>query len=122
MKQVVTKGIILARTDFGEADRIITVLTPEGKVRLMAKGVRRIKSKLAGGIELFSISYITYIPGKGDVSTLISTRLDTYFSTIVSDINRTMFGYDVLKLINRATEDLAGNEYFELLGVYFSGA
>jgi DNA repair protein RecO (recombination protein O) len=73
MQQLQTRGIILSRTDFGEADRILTVLTPQqGKLRLMAKGVRKIKSKLAGGIELFSVSDITYIRGKGELGTLIS--------------------------------------------------
>lgn len=67
MNQIVTKGIVLSRTEFGEADRIITVLTTDhGKIRLIAKGVRRIKSKSAGGIELFSVSDITYIPGRRD--------------------------------------------------------
>lgn len=48
--QQVTDAIILTRTDYGEADRIITLLTPgHGKLRLIAKGVRRIRSKLAGG-------------------------------------------------------------------------
>lgn len=116
MNQIVTEGIVLNRTNFGEADRILTVLTPDhGRVRLIAKGVRRVKSKLAGGIELFSISYITFIKGKSDIYTLISTRLKHYFSHIPTNIERTMFGYDVLKLINRTVEDSAGPEYFELL-------
>jgi len=39
----------LSRTDYGEADRILTVLTPDyGKLRLLAKGVRKVKSKLGG--------------------------------------------------------------------------
>jgi len=60
VKQFVTTGLVLSRTDFGEADRIITVLTPDhGKLRLMAKGVRRMKSKLAGGIDLFTVSDLT---------------------------------------------------------------
>lgn len=116
MNQIVSRGVILARTNFGEADRIITVLTPNhGKVRLMAKGVRRIKSKLAGGIELFSISDITFITGRGDIGTLISARLDKHYGHIVQDIDRTMYGYEMLKTINKATEDLPGNEYFELV-------
>ena len=116
MNQIVTQGIVLSRTNFGEADRIITMLTPEqGKVRLIAKGVRKIKSKLAGGIELFSISQITYIPGRGDIHTLVSTRLQKNFGNIVQDINRTMLGYELLKRINRATEDATEAEYFELL-------
>jgi len=116
LNQVVTKGIVLSRTEFGEADRIITVLTIDhGKIRLIAKGVRRIKSKSAGGIELFSVSDITYIPGRGEIGTLISARLIKHYSSIVHDIDRTMYGYEVLKNINKVTEDLAGEEYFNLL-------
>ncbi|MCA9330182.1 DNA repair protein RecO, partial [Candidatus Saccharibacteria bacterium] len=62
MKQIVTVGIVLARINYGEADRIVTILTPDhGKIRLLARGVRKIKSRLAGGIELFSINDLTYI-------------------------------------------------------------
>lgn len=116
MKRIVTKGIVLTRTDYGEADRILTMLTPDhGKVRLIAKGVRKVKSKLAGGIELFSISQITFIAGRSEIKTLVSSRLQTYFDNIVKDINRTMLGYDFIKVINRATEDGAEKDYFELL-------
>lgn len=116
MNQIVTKGIVLTRTDYGEADRIITMLTPDhGKVRVIAKGVRRVKSKLAGGIELFSISNITYIPGRKDISTLVSTRLLQHFGNIVKDIDRTMLGYELLKRLNRATEDDVDDDYFGLL-------
>jgi DNA repair protein RecO (recombination protein O) len=116
MKQVVTTGIVLARTDYGEADRIITLLTPDhGKLRLMAKGVRRIKSKLAGGIELFSVSEITFIPGRREIHTLVSSRLQTHYGQIVKDITRTMRTYDLLKRLNRVTEDATGPEYFDLL-------
>src|SRR3989344_3076847 len=111
----VTKGIVLSRTNFGEADRILTVLTPDfGKLRLMAKGVRKEASKLAGGIELFSISHITFIKGKIEINTLISTRLIIHFGNISKNIERTMFGYEALKVINRATEDSTGGEYFTL--------
>jgi DNA repair protein RecO len=116
MKQVVTRGIVLSRTNYGEADRIITVVTPDqGKLRLIAKGVRKPKSKLAGGIELFSVSDLTFIRGKGDIGTLISSRLDTHFGTIVKDIDRTMLGYDLIKQLNRATEDETESDYFYLL-------
>lgn len=116
MNQLNTKGIILARTDFGEADRILTLLTPDhGKLRLMAKGVRRVKSKLAGGIELFSVSDITFMKGRGDMGTLVSARLDKHFGNIIKNIERTMLGYDLIKQLNKATEDEPEPEYFELL-------
>jgi len=116
MRQFVTEAIILSRIEFGEADRIITLLTPDhGKLRLIAKGVRRVKSKLAGGIELFSISDITYVQGRGEIGTLISTRLVKHYGQIATDIDRTMLGYDLIKQLNKATEDHPGPEYFELL-------
>jgi DNA repair protein RecO (recombination protein O) len=122
MKQIVTTGIVLSRTDYGEADRILTFLTPDhGKVRAIAKGVRRQKSKLAGGIELLSVSNITYIPGRGEIGTLISTRLIKHYGSIVQDIDRTMQAYDFIKLVNKITEDPAGEEYFDLLKTGFAG-
>ena len=116
MKQIATQGIVLARINYGEADRIITVLTADqGKIRLLAKGVRKIKSKMAGGIELFSVNDLTYIAGKGDMGTLISSRVKTNFGAIIQDINRTMFAYEVLKQINKITEDSPEPEYFHAL-------
>ncbi len=116
MTQKVTVGIVLSRTNYGEADRILTVLTSDqGKVRLVAKGVRRIKSRLAGGIELFSINDITYIVGRGDLGTLVSARVFRNFGSIVKDVNRTMFTYDVLKVLNKLTEDSPEQEYFTVL-------
>jgi DNA repair protein RecO (recombination protein O) len=121
MNQIVTKGIVLSRTDYGEADRILTLLTPDqGKLRLMAKGVRRIKSKLAGGIELFSVTNITFVRGRGDIGTLVSTRLLHYYSHIVEDIDRTMLGYECIKQLNKATEDQPEPVYFELLEEAFA--
>ena len=120
MNQIVTEGIILSRTDYGEADRILTLLTPDhGKLRLMAKGVRRVKSKLAGGIELFSVSTITFVKGRGDISTLVSARLVKHYSHIVEDLDRTMLGYELIKQLNKATEDHPEPAYFTLLKEVF---
>ncbi|MGH7241239.1 MAG: DNA repair protein RecO, partial [Candidatus Saccharimonadales bacterium] len=109
-------AIILKRTDYGEADRILTVLTPDhGKLRLMAKGVRRVKSKLAGGIELFSVSHITYIPGRAEIGTLVSTRLDKHYGSIIKDIERVQLGYELIKQLDKTTEDEVEPIYFDLL-------
>lgn len=116
MNQIVTEGIILSRTDYGEADRILTLLTPDqGKLRLLAKGVRRVKSKLAGGIELFSVSTITFVRGRGEIGTLVSTRLVKHYGQIVQDLDRTMMGYELIKQLNKITEDEPEVEYFNLL-------
>jgi DNA repair protein RecO (recombination protein O) len=111
-----TRGIVLKRTNYGEADRIVTLLTPDyGKLRLMARGVRKPKAKLAGGIELFSVSDVSFIRGKGEIGTLISTRLAKHYGQIVNDIARVQTGYDLLKQLDQVTEDEPEDEYFELL-------
>jgi len=116
MNRVNTQAIVLSRTDYGEADRILTFLTPDqGKVSAIAKGVRKQKSKLAGGIELFSVSEISYIVGRRDISTLISTRLIKHYGRIVKDIDRTNVAYELIKTINKATEDKPEESYFNLL-------
>lgn len=116
MNQLVTTGIILSRTNYGEADRIIKLLTPDsGKISLLARGVRKPKSKMAGGIELFSVSSITYIRGRGELGTLVSTRLEKHYGTIVKQIERVQLGYDLIKMLDRATEDEPEAEYFDLL-------
>lgn len=121
MKPLLTQGIVLSRTDYGEADRILTLLTPSrGKLRLMARGVRKPKSKLAGGIELFSTTEITYMRGRGEIGTLISARLSTYYSHIVHDIDRVQLGYELIKVLNKATEDQPEPEYFDLLQQAFA--
>ena len=116
MNRYTTQGIVLTRTDFGEADRIITFLTPErGKVTAIAKGVRKSKSKLAGGIELFSVSDLTLLPGRGEIQTLMSTRLARHYGNIVKEIARTQAAYEIIRLINKATEEAPEPAYFHLL-------
>lgn len=121
MQQITTQAIVLARTNFGEADRIITFLTPDhGKISGLVKGVRKQKSKLAGGIELFSVSDITYIPGRGETSTVISTRLVRHYGSIVKDLDRTNLGYELIRILNKSTEDSPEPQYFNLLNEAFA--
>jgi DNA repair protein RecO (recombination protein O) len=116
MNQLVTRAIVLHRTDYSEADRILTLLTSDhGKVTLIAKGVRRVKSKLAGGIELFSVSEITFIKGRGEVGTLVSTRLIKHYERIAHDLDRTMAAYGLLKQLDKIIETEVEPAYFELL-------
>lgn len=121
MKPLTSKAIILTRVNYGEADRILTLLTPDhGKVRLMARGVRKATSKLAGGIELFSVSHISFIRGRGEIGTLISTRLVRHYEQIVKGIERTTAGYEFIRQLHRATEDASEAAYFELLEQSFA--
>ncbi len=60
-----TEAIVLRRRDLGEADRILTLLTIDrGKVRAVAKGVRRPQSRLAGHLDLFVRSAVLLARGR----------------------------------------------------------
>ena len=120
MKPIRTKAIVLRRTNYAEADRILQLLTPEhGKVSVIAKGVRREKSKLAGGIELFAICDVSIIPGKGDMGTLTSSRLDTFYGHIMEEYDRLQLGYEAIKQVNQAAEVVSDPAFFELLATTF---
>jgi DNA repair protein RecO (recombination protein O) len=50
-----SEAIVIKRIDLGEADKILTIFTPHfGKLRVVAKGVRKVTSRLAGHVELFT--------------------------------------------------------------------
>lgn len=115
MKPVVVQGIVLRRTDFREADRIIQVLTDtSGKLGMIAKGARKQRSKLAGGIELLSINQLTYVQGKGQLATITSSRGVKTFNQIVKDYDRVSVAYSTLQAVDKVTEETAGREYFQL--------
>lgn len=114
MNTIITQSIVLSRLQYGEADRILKLLTrDQGKITVMARGVRKVKSKLAGSIELFGVSEIGYVQGKGDMGTLVTARLSKHFPGIMSDIDKTMMGYEILKTINKITEAGCDSSYFD---------
>ncbi len=51
-----TEGIVIRRRSQGEADRVLTLCTPLGKIEVIAKGARKLRSRKAGHIELFTRS------------------------------------------------------------------
>lgn len=60
------EGIIIKRSNFGEADRILTIVTPfRGKITVLAKGVRRITSRRGGNVELLNKIRFQVFQGSG---------------------------------------------------------
>ncbi len=118
---IIDKAIILSRTDYGEKDRLITVLTPNhGKLRAIAKSVRSSKSRLAGGIELFAENELGLVEGRGDLYTVTHSRMKRYFGDIARDLDRSMYAYECLKAINKLAPDHAGGDYYDDLSKLFA--
>jgi hypothetical protein len=70
------------------------------------KAVRRVKAS-GGRHGTVCTSEITYIPGRGSESTLVSSRLVRHYGRIVQDIDRTMLGYELMKLLHKVTERMS---------------
>ena len=114
-----TLAIVLRRTDFGEADRIVNLLTPNGKQVAIVRGVRKPKSKLAGGIEFFSLNEVVLIEGKSEMKTLSSARMCEFFGEILKDFERTDFAYQTIKKVSNLCEHIESAEFFEILLTVF---
>jgi DNA repair protein RecO (recombination protein O) len=121
MKSTRTRAIVLRRTNYGEADRIIQLLTPTGKHSIMAKGIRREKSRLAGGIELFAICDVVIGEGRGDLGILTSARLVQFYGHIMQDYDRMQFAYVTIKLITKASEMVDEPEWYDILSEVLMG-
>ena len=121
MKSLRTRAIVLRRTNYGEADRILQLLTPDGKMSVIARGVRREKSRLAGGIELFAICEVVITEGKGDLGILTSARLSYFFQHIMQDYDRMQFAYMAIKLVAGASEMVEGSDWYDVLAETLGG-
>lgn len=111
-----TEAVILRRHDFGEADKLLTIYTPWfGKMRVLAKGVRKPTSRKAGHVELFTHSRLLIAKGK---SLDIVTQAETInaFLPIRVELALTSYSYYVAELVDRFTEDGEENRrLFDLL-------
>src|ERR687894_2930940 len=60
-----TQAIVLSRFELGEADRVLTLLTPhDGKIKAIAKGVRRPRSRIGGAVEPFAELHLVLVRGR----------------------------------------------------------
>ena len=111
-----TEAIIIKRIKLGEADRILTLYTPElGKLKAVAKGTRRPQSKLGGHVELLTHSRLMLARGRNlDIITQAQT-IDN-FLPIKDDLERISHGLYVAELIDSFTgEHIEDRPLFDLL-------
>jgi len=109
-------ALVLRQRDLGETDRILTLLTRErGKVRAVAKGVRRPRSKLACGAQLLCCSTMQLAAGSSlDIVTQCDVR--TAFYGLREDLTRLSYASYFADLVDSFVEDHDGSErVFDLL-------
>jgi len=111
-----TEAIIVKKTKLGEADRILTLFTPQlGKIQAVAKGVRRPRSKMSGHLELLTHSLISLARGK-NIDTVTGTQTINSFLSLKSDLKLTSYALYATELVNQfGAENLENQPLFELL-------
>lgn len=100
-----SQGVIIKRIDVGEADRIVTILTPDGKIEASARGVRKTTSKLAGHLELLSLCQLQLARGRSRDVITQSVAIER-FVPLQRELVRMAAGYYVAEL----TDVLIGDE------------
>lgn len=112
---VKTLAYVLRRTNYGEADRIINLITLNGKMSAIAKGVRKEKSKLAGGVEMFSLIELNVHRGKGEMGVVTSAKMLKYYNNIVSDLKKMELAALILRKVSLLAESSDNPEYFKIV-------
>jgi DNA repair protein RecO (recombination protein O) len=111
-----TEAIVLRTMELGEADRVLTVLTPRlGKLRVIAKGVRRPRSRIGGGLQPFSDVQLVLAVGRTfDVVT--SSSLEDPHLGLRNNLHSTAAAWYLVELVDRFIEGAADtHDAFRLL-------
>jgi DNA repair protein RecO (recombination protein O) len=100
-----TPAIILKRRDFGEADRIVTILTPNhGKLDVIAKGARKPTSHKTGHVELFTRADMLVHRGRG-LDIISQVEMNAPYQTLREDLTRGAYANFVAELLDRFAAD-----------------
>lgn len=131
-----TKGIILYRKDFSESDRIITIFSEDyGKIYTIAKGSRRVTSRLGGHLELFNYCELFLASGRNfDIisqvevlnsfqplkSNLLKTSVVYYLTELVLKLTRErQENHLIFNLLKETFDCLSKNKNFDILSRWF---
>lgn len=105
MKSIKTPTLIIKHQDFGEADRLLTLLSYDlGKVRAINRGARKPLSKLAGHLEPFSLTDCQLQEGR-TFYTVTSAQLTHSFPTIRSQLSKTSLVSYWLEMVDTLLPD-----------------
>ncbi|MFZ7119897.1 MAG: DNA repair protein RecO [Eubacteriaceae bacterium] len=98
-------GIVIKKTNLGDNDLIITIFTKEkGKIQVVAKGAKKVKSKFIGSTQLFSYSNFVYYTGKS-FNYLSQSELIESFYNIRKDLEKLSVATYLIEIINLAFEE-----------------
>ena len=123
MERFCCTAILLSRVDYGESDRILTLLTREhGRLSAFARGARKSRRRFAGVLEPFSLMEASVRAASGSLLTLEDARLIDGFDGLRRDLDamaRASYACELARELAREKADAAG--VFDLLLAFLSG-
>lgn len=108
-----TEGIVLRTNDYGEGNKILTLLTKEqGKISIMARGARKPKSRLSAISQLFTYGHYLYYKGSGrGMGTLSQGEIIQSFRALRQDLLQTAYAAYFAELTDKLIEEHEPNPY-----------
>jgi DNA repair protein RecO (recombination protein O) len=110
------EGVVLRTQKLGEADRIVTLLTRgHGKIRAVAKGVRRTASKFGARLEPFMVADLQIYEGRSLDIISQAESLGSYGADIVNDYSRYTAASVMVETADKVTESEGSPQQYLLL-------
>jgi DNA repair protein RecO (recombination protein O) len=98
-----SEAIVLRRTDFGEADRLLTLYSREmGKIRVIAKGARKPQSRKTGHVEPFMRTKFLFARGR-DLNLVTQAEMIEAYPALRQDLVRSTYASYAVELLDRFT-------------------
>ena len=96
-----TRGLIFKKEDRGETNELLTIYTKDfGKLKILGKAIKKIKSKLRSGAELFYLSEIEFIQGKTH-KTLTDAISIEEFKNLKKNLRRLQIAYKISEILDK---------------------
>ena len=103
------QGIVLRSYPFGEADRVVVLLSPNhGKIRAVAKGVRKTTSRFGGRLEPFSQVDLVLYEGRG-LDTITQVAVIEAFPHLRGDLERILAAGTMVEAVDAVTQEGEGS-------------
>jgi len=111
-----TEGIVLKRINFSETDRILTIFTKHhGKIKTIAKGIRQVKSRKAGSLELFN-QVVLYLSLGKNFDIITEVEVVNGFADFRQQLDWVGYAFQIVEVTDKLTAERQPNcRVFDLL-------
>ena len=110
------QGVVLRSIKLGEADKIVTVMTQgSGKVRAVAKGIRKTTSRFGARLEPFTHVSLMVYRGRGSLDTVSQAEIVSPFMPLRRDLGLFAAGETMLEAVDKVAEEHERNVRLFLL-------